>query len=322
MDEPKVLAEIFSILKRLESRLQTQSSRLDYIELSIRSEPSDPGQLSSSNVPINDTLVHKTLPKIPSPMTRSSSLNEASAASSYEASIRRLRRRFEFLDDSDSEVLESPDTPGHDPQEKAIRVSLPIPHFARNATPSNEVSEKLDGDDLASRVNQNRNSWSYYSPTHLSRQNLDIFSAANRGAPVETRVEPSAMALLSTPPCEQPPSGVSITRSSTRRSRRSGRTFHSKVSSTTTVSSHEKAEIMLYAYDNFKHSLLSSRPFRSKERLSVREEKRRLRLLANEESRANKSKELEASISRLQNLLQKWFKNASTRTYGTVSFVA
>lgn len=117
MQDPKILADILTSLQRLENRFEDQTDRLASIELSVRSRATSPTPPSAS----------RTL--------ESYSVEEMAA--DYQASVSKLRSRFEFIDDDmDNQTREPNDTGDWQsisvyssrPQSQVLLNGLPLPH--------------------------------------------------------------------------------------------------------------------------------------------------------------------------------------------------
>ncbi|KAH6842901.1 hypothetical protein B0I37DRAFT_436813 [Chaetomium sp. MPI-CAGE-AT-0009] len=108
MSEGRVLKEILETLQRLETRIDGQKGRLDAIELSIRSGGASSMATSSSIVNSDrDSTEPQQLHECPSPITPPSAEQPTYPASVYRASIAEMRKRFEFVDTSCSDVNRS-----------------------------------------------------------------------------------------------------------------------------------------------------------------------------------------------------------------------
>ncbi|EAQ91471.1 predicted protein [Chaetomium globosum CBS 148.51] len=105
MSEGRVLGEMLETLQRLETRIDGQKDRLDAIELSIRSGGASSMATSSSIVNSDhDSTAAEHLHECPSPITPPSAEQPTYPASVYRASIAEMRKRFEFVDASCSDV--------------------------------------------------------------------------------------------------------------------------------------------------------------------------------------------------------------------------
>ncbi|KAK3299467.1 uncharacterized protein B0H64DRAFT_455418 [Chaetomium fimeti] len=105
MSEGRVLGEILETLQRLETRIDGQKGRLDAIELSIRSGGAS--SIATNNSILNsdrDSTAPEKLHECPSPITPPSAEQPTCPASVYRESIAEMRKRFEFVDTSRSDV--------------------------------------------------------------------------------------------------------------------------------------------------------------------------------------------------------------------------
>ncbi|KAH6636047.1 hypothetical protein F5144DRAFT_610859 [Chaetomium tenue] len=105
MSEGRVLGEILETLQRLETRVDGQKGRLDAIEMSIRSGGASSMATNSSIVNSDrDSTAAEQLHECPSPITPPSAEQPMYPASVYRASVAEMRKRFEFVDASCSDV--------------------------------------------------------------------------------------------------------------------------------------------------------------------------------------------------------------------------
>ena len=88
MQDPKVLADILTTLQRLESRFGDQTDRLATIELSVRSGATSP-----------------TPPSVYRPSTALNRYSVEEMAADHQASVARLRNRFDFIDDENQDKM-------------------------------------------------------------------------------------------------------------------------------------------------------------------------------------------------------------------------
>ena len=98
-----ILIDIFNALRRLETRIASQDSRFSAIDNSNYSAPFTP-EGSFVHSAVHGFSEDKQLSEFPKVLTPPPSSPAESPISLYEASILKLRRRFEFMDDSCSNV--------------------------------------------------------------------------------------------------------------------------------------------------------------------------------------------------------------------------
>lgn len=105
MSEGRVLGEMLETLRRLETRIEGQKGRLDAIESSIRSGGASSMATSSSIVNSDrESTAPEQFHESPSPITPPSAEQPTCSPSVYRASIAEMRKRFEFVDTSCSDV--------------------------------------------------------------------------------------------------------------------------------------------------------------------------------------------------------------------------
>lgn len=120
MADTKILEDLVSTLKRLETRLDSQDNRLGSIEVSLRSAGASSAAGASS-------MVASDLDSAASPLAASPQTTYTTA-SLYKASLVELRNRFEFADLSCSDI----DNEDHRPREVAYTESVysrPLPRL-------------------------------------------------------------------------------------------------------------------------------------------------------------------------------------------------
>ncbi|KAH7336122.1 hypothetical protein BKA65DRAFT_563025 [Rhexocercosporidium sp. MPI-PUGE-AT-0058] len=299
MSNSKILVDIYNALQRLESSLDDQHTRIRTIEGSIRSNGSSPthGKLSSIASSMSEEKDLSDLPRSVESAESASFFPPGYKSSDYEASVLKLfKRRFEFMDDSCSE-LES-NKSSEEPKEDKLARTIKTPQ---------SFVESIDKDSLSAPWNRDRKnvpdldnfdaySQSIYSSRPLSRFELDIPPVSP--VPEESGESSGRYSLYDTPalPVSIPAVGRSISIRAqvaafsrsvpSFRFRKSGSGMRSKAASSVNSAessgsqSHERAEISLHAYDNLKNSIYSFVSFRSKERVARREETKRLKGLS------------------------------------------
>lgn len=270
-----VLVDIFDTLHRLETKLEGQDFRLVTIEQSIRSGSISPlpddlefhhrSSLSSTD---EHDWQDKPLPHRPV------SSKATSPASLYAASIVEMRRRFEFVDDSQYDIQD----PLPEPQIGAE------PYTPQSLKPMAQTDDALADHDDAYTL-------SVYSSDVLSRRDLRRQARAlNRssrsqsnhdviGVKETDKGKGKFVTNLESPgalPREPPPRS----RTSTSRRSRSSRKSIDSQSSQSSQRSYERVAMTYYACDNFKQSLQGSRSLRSTERRFNMEEMERLKNLS------------------------------------------
>ncbi|KAE9368330.1 hypothetical protein N431DRAFT_512362 [Stipitochalara longipes BDJ] len=301
MSNANVLVDIYSALQRLESSLDDQHDRIRTIEGSIHSTGSSPIHDRFSSI-ADSMAVEKGSPELPRHGIPPSSPHVGYAASEYEASVMKLsKRRFEFMDDSCSDLQYDKSTAEMKENDEEMSGPIPPPqlHAENLHKPRLPAPWNRNGKHAANMDNSDAYSQSVYSSRPLSRLELEIppvpplpreFDQASgryslydaptipvetpkvrRSISVRTHVKAFSASLSSIPYRKSWSSGRSKTISSLSSAESSG------------TRSHERAEMAFYAYDNLKSSVRSSVSLRSKERRARRAETRRLKSLSSAE---------------------------------------
>jgi len=285
MSGDNILVDIFNALDRLEAGLKGQAARLGTIELSVRSGPASP---TSGGSFAGDAMLgparDKQLPGLPdhAPLTPPPSSQAESPVSMYETSITRLRRRFEFVDDSRSDIYDAPEWPSGDRLEGRGRVPGPSTPWHRSAEAGDSPADNDDDDDDAYTR-------SAYSPRPLSRLDLQIppvpavpeTAQLRQGRQHYSGTPGRDYASLPAAPAGHAEDETRPVRPFSRsQSRRRSWGSSSSKSRSPGQQSHKRVEMTYYAYENFGESLRSSMSFRSEERRAARDEIRRLEALA------------------------------------------
>ncbi|KAK0642881.1 hypothetical protein B0T16DRAFT_391513 [Cercophora newfieldiana] len=171
MEDPKVLTNILRTLQRLENRFEDQTDRLATIEQSVRSGATSPAPPSSTNRPSTSL---------------GSSYSVEQMAADYQASVAKIRNRFEFVDDeviNDTGDWQSISVYSSRPQSQVLLEGFPLPSSAPPVPPK-------DGRRTSLRIN-----------TNISNEN-DTGNTKNNGIPEAalTFLVPPRFELLPTPP--------------------------------------------------------------------------------------------------------------------------
>lgn len=276
MASNNVLLDIFNTLHRLESRLEGQNYRLDNIENSMQTGCNSARldeidySISSNECGSNSwSYREKPLPAQPG-----LDIAEASPAELYVASIKEMRTRFEFLDDSESAI--------HPTRDETLRAEEGSPTRSQQLRPPLREHRKDD---------QSTYTHSVYS--------TDLLSSAKVSVPVvETHSQQNKIECSTITPgqgkekfvtvigdnAEATSPTVSARTFSVRSLRtlsikyRSGRTSVDSQSSESAQESYEIATITYYACNNFVDSLQTSKSLHSREKRY--QEREHLRLLA------------------------------------------
>jgi hypothetical protein len=96
-----LLFDIFHTIQRLESRLQYQQDRLSVVEFSISNGGTSPTRSNSIASPASSFESEQRQETVTSGITPPQTPVE-----DYEASIHRMRRKFEFVDEEEVEIPE------------------------------------------------------------------------------------------------------------------------------------------------------------------------------------------------------------------------
>ncbi|KAI0123662.1 hypothetical protein BJ170DRAFT_712748 [Xylariales sp. AK1849] len=260
MPTANILGDILKTLQKLEKRLDGQSSRLVAIELSVHSGYTSPKTTGTSSVSSNNSSsAYKQQDGVYSSTTTASSSHPNSPASLYRKSVAELRKRFDFVDDSISDLNGSH---GHSYTDEHA-----FEHSQGTQAPSDmwasidgSLSEQLNGDnddvvDLPYTESAYSRPLSQFDVSKLAEHPPLPQDHAGFGATFEPTVSGS--------PGQQSGSSCTIDVSTHPALRRYSQR-------------HERVELAYLAYENFKSSLRSSLSIRSSQR---RDEQQRLREL-------------------------------------------
>ncbi|KAK4442005.1 hypothetical protein QBC34DRAFT_364458 [Podospora aff. communis PSN243] len=142
MSEARVLEEIFRTLQGLETRIDGQSRRLGTIEFSIKSKSSNISTIAMGTVdespseagpgPESRCSCPQQAHEPASPITPPSSYHVDDLAATYRASITEMRKRFEFIDESSSDIA------------AAAKPAFSPPLNLRATTPSVDENDKWE----------------------------------------------------------------------------------------------------------------------------------------------------------------------------------
>lgn len=346
MNSGNVLAEIYRALQRLENSIEDQQFRIQGIEGSIRSSTSSPIHERFSSL-ANSLTKEKDLPDLPR-LASPSSAYMRNGTQDYEATVMKLhKRRFEFVDDSCSDLESTKEIIEFERQEDYSPSGFNAPGVHQESLhtldPWNRKGKQPEIMDYSDVYSQ-----SVYSSRPLSRLELQI--PAIPSMTMEEHTTPTRYTLHDSPIIH--PEDQKVRRSLSARShvktlasslssiryRKLWGITHSKsTSSVTSVDSntsptHERVELTFFAYDNLKTSVQASLSFRSKERSTSRSEARRLNSLSSTSANGvatnimpSERSELagKGGLESLYSLAIRGFeKVASNFRRGTVSFVA
>lgn len=287
MGQDNVLFEILNTLHRLETRLDGHKSRIGSIEHSVHPGTShstsefscsfNPSTTASTATEEQGPRSSPAAPLSPSPSFKA----DSPTPEMYQAAVMSLRKRFEFINDSQSKfqgVVQS--WPQMRPE---------VPMCAGNG--SAIWNDNDEGGITSSDGHDDAYTQSVYSSRPLSRCELNIPPAVPvlekpKSTPVSEEQGPRGSYPCGTP---LPESHVQEREMPLRKSKRSiswrrGKDHASHVSEPPSRQpSHERAKISYYACDNFVYSLHASRSFRSEERRAILHEIKRLGSLSSPE---------------------------------------
>ncbi|KIN03375.1 hypothetical protein OIDMADRAFT_26084 [Oidiodendron maius Zn] len=333
-----ILIDIFNALRRLETRIASQGSRLSAIDHSNCSAPFTP-EGSFVHSAVHGFSEDKQLSEFSQVLTPPPSSPAESPISLYEASILKLRRRFEFMDDSCSNVH---DTSGESSGEYIAGDKLILPPSDADR-PNGWVfrtEPSVEGGTLY-RDNDDVYSQSIYSSRPLSRAEPPIsriplaphIDRLQQGSQeyddgLETHTAVLGNTISIAPQVSHTHNEVLPVTPLMRNKSQKSSTGSSRSSRSSCMSQQPnwRVEMAYCASDIFVESLRSSWPFHSKER---RDEARRLKRLV---SPVAEDSTMSASIlppqgkgkwtPTLRGLLLQPFSKARLHHSGRISFVS